>query len=258
MTTLAKMASGALLAASLAVLGGLANTVSAANTSNEYCGDLKNAYGPYDYRKGKSEFAENLNLVEVGHFNSDVENGIKGITGTLGQELDYALRAFPNHARALDTLQRVALRDRVYILPGARRPVECYFNRAVRFAPDDPAVYSLYGNYLSGLGRGKEALNMFATAAALDPENPTLNYNLGLLHFKDKNYQLANKYAQIAYAAGFPLPGLKKMLTEAGKWDVSAAPPPKEAKPDPDSEPEGQPESKPAPESATPPEARKD
>lgn len=266
MTSLAKMGYGALLAAALAGLGGLAGTAHAASTSDEYCGELRNAYGPYDYRKGKSDFAENLALVEAGHFNSDVERGIKGQSGLIGQDLDYALRAFPNHARALNTLQRVALRDRVLFLPGGRRPVECYFNRAIRFAPDDPAVYTLYGNYLSGLGRSKDALGMFGTAATLDPENPTINYNLGLLHFKNKNYTLANKYAQIAYASGFPLPGLKKMLTEAGQWDVSAAPPPKPAAPAPDAEPNGEPnggpngepDAKPDSKADTPPETRKD
>lgn len=250
MKTLAKIAAGALLAAGMV---GLAAPAGAATASDAYCGDLQNAYGPFDYRKGKSDFAENLALVERGHFNSDVERGIKGMSGTLGQDLDYALRAFPNHAPALNTLQRVALRDRVYILPGGRRPVECYFNRAIRFAPDDPAVYALYGNYLSSLGRTKEALNMFAGAALLDADNPTINYNLGLLHFKTKNHVLANKYAQKAYAAGFPLPGLKKMLTEAGHWDVSAAPPPKPAAA-PDGEPAGEAE----PAAAKPAEPKQD
>lgn len=239
MTSIVRMTARALLAACLAGWGG---TASALDTNDQYCGDLQNAYGPFDYRKGKSDFAPNLRLVERGHFTADVERGIKGSTGTLGQDLDYALRAFPNHVGALNTMQRVALRDRVHTLPGINRPVECYFNRAVRFAPDDAAVYTLYGNYLSALGRSKEALSMFGTAANLDPDNPTVNYNLGLLHFKTKNYPLANKYAQIAYAAGFPLPGLKKLLTDAGQWDVSAAPPPKPAAPAPDGEPEARPD----------------
>lgn len=258
MTTLAKMAAGALLAAGLAGLAPSAGAAGPTGTSDAFCGDLKNAYGPYDYRRGRTDFRENLILVENGHFTSDVQRGIKGSTGTLGQDLDYALRAFPNHAPALDTLQRIALRDRVYILPGGRRPVECYFNRAIRFAADDPAVYAVYGNYLSALGRTADALNMFATAATLDPENPTVNYNLGLLHFKSKHPELANKYAQKAYALGFPLPGLKRLLVEAGKWDESAAPAPKPATPAAAAEQGGAAEAKPEAADQAAPEASKD
>lgn len=191
-----------------------------------YCGNLDNAYGPYDYRKGAGELAFNLRLVEGAHFTADVENGIKGNASTLGGDIDYTLRAFPNHPVALNTVIRVAARDRKSLyLPGGRRPVECYFDRAVRFAPDDPATHTLYGSYLLSVGRDAEALPRYLTAAELDPDNPSTNYNLGLVYFKNKDMANANRYAQKAYALGFPLPGLKNMLVQAGKWDVSAAPP---------------------------------
>lgn len=225
------------IAAALLLAGGLADLAGAANVNDAYCGELSNAYGPYDFRKGRTDFAANLALVEHAHFNQEVEHGLRGISSTLGGDLDYTLRAFPNHPRALSTMDRAALRDRTFVVRGAPRPAECYFNRALRFAPDDPAVYAVYGNYVAVRGRNEEALKLYAHAVILDPENPTLNYNLGLQYFKAKNFTLANKYAQKAYAAGFPLPGLKNMLTQAGKWDVAAAPPPKPAAPAPDSEP---------------------
>lgn len=209
-----------------------------------YCGSLDNAYGPYDYRKGKSEHANSLKLVESAHFAGDVENGIRGISGTLEGDLDYTLRAFPNHHGALRTLMRVAARvpnTVILYLPRGSRPVECYFDRAQRFAPDDPAVYSLYGSYLLSVGRHTEALAKYATAVQLDPDNPTATYNLGLLYYKNKDMAQANKYAQRAYALGFPLPGLKNLLVAAGKWDPSVAPPPAAAQAVPEAGPEAVP-----------------
>ena len=41
------------------------------------------------------------------------------------------------------------------------------------------------------------------------PEDPTYNYNLGLVYYKTKQFKEANEHAHKAYALGFPLPGLK-------------------------------------------------
>lgn len=210
-------------AAALATLGLPAQ---AAGKNEPYCGSLSNAYGPYDYRKGATELAFNLKLVEDFHFTPEVENGVRGTSGTLAGDLDYTLRAFPNHPGALNTVIRVASRDRkTPFLPQGKRPVECYFDRAVRFAPDDPAAHTLYGSFLLSMGREAEALPRYLTAVELDPDNPSTNYNMGLVYFKNKDMAKANQYAQKAYALGFPLPGLKSMLVQAGKWDESAAPP---------------------------------
>jgi tetratricopeptide (TPR) repeat protein len=189
-------------------------SVQAAN----FCGELKNAFGPFDYRK-RAEFAAQFDLVEGAHFTSDVENGIKGNTSTIGGDLDYTLRAIPNHHRALASLARYAVRTKEVKLAHATYPVACYFERAVRMAPDDGDVRAEYGNYLFALGESEKAFEMYKDAVAMAPDNATFNYNLGLAYLKAKNYEQANTYAHKAYALGFPLPGLKNMLTAAGKWD---------------------------------------
>ena len=190
---------------------------SSSSYADNYCGELANAYGPFDYRK--AEFAPNLHIVEMAHFTSDVEQGIKGNAGYLGGDLDYTLRAFPNHHRALATMARLGLKDKTVRVNQAKYPVECYFNRAIRFAPDDGVVHGAYGNYLFALGQTDKALVEFNQAVALEPENATINYNIGLAFLKEKNFEQANKYAKKAYALGFPLPGLKNKLIEAGKWE---------------------------------------
>jgi hypothetical protein len=202
---------------SLSILLLASGSLQAAN----FCGDLKNGYGPFDYRK-RAEFAREFETVEGAHFTEEVENGTKGSSGYIGGDLDYTLRAIPNHHRALAAMVRIALRQKTIMVSGAKYPVECYFNRAVRLAPDDGAVLAAYGNYLFALGKSDQAFPMFRDAAALEPEDPTIAYNLGLAYFRKKDYSQALVFAKQAYAKNFPLPGLKNKLIEAGKWDDKA------------------------------------
>src|SRR5437867_1540176 len=63
------------------------------------CGNpFQNAYGPFDYRTATGD---QKTIVEAHHFTSEVESLHAGITGSIGAEIDYTLRAFPNHPRAL-------------------------------------------------------------------------------------------------------------------------------------------------------------
>lgn len=188
--------------------------------ADNYCGDLRNAYGPFDYAK-RNEFQHEFRLVEGGHFTSDVEKLIKGHTGTLGGDLDYVLRAIPNHPRALASIAKLGLRERATQLPGAKWSVECYFDRATRFKPEDATVRGLYGSYLYKLGRADAAVQQLSEAVRLDPDNATANHNLGLVYFQKKDYEKAALHAKKADALGFPLPGLKNKLIELGKWDAT-------------------------------------
>jgi tetratricopeptide (TPR) repeat protein len=184
-------------------------------SAGQFCGPLENHYGPYDYRTDKGK----LPIVDHAHFTEPVEAGIRGSTGDeVGGDLDYTLRAFPNHHRALATLARIALRDKTLQVKQTKWPVECYFLRAEQFAPDDAAVHTSYGSYLFGVGQHEKALNEYKQALALDPENPTINYNLGLAYVKKNDYEHALQHARKAYDQGYPLPGLKNQLVKAGKW----------------------------------------
>ena len=184
-----------------------------------YCGELDNAYGPFDYRTR----ADKLKVVETYHFTDEVKRGSGGSNTFIGSNLDYVLRAFPNHAPALAVMARAGQLKKKYKLPGAKYAVECYFERAVRFAPDDGHARAAYGGYLYGLGRLDEAMAQYDQAVQMLPEDAGVNYNAGLLQFKKKNYAAANQLAQKAYGLGFPLPGLKNMLVGSGHWQELAA-----------------------------------
>jgi tetratricopeptide (TPR) repeat protein len=203
-----------------------ATLLAAEAAAKPYCGALENGYGPYDFRQTNPEQRK---IVEDFHFTEQVEHGIRGNTGSLGADLDYTLRVYPNHVRALDTLVRLAPRARGGQLHGTKFPLECYFERAVRFQPSDGAAWALYARYLYAVGQEGRALPMLEQAVQVEPDNPTLNYNYGLALAKRKQYAAALPYAQKAYAKSFPLPGLKQMLVTAGQWQEP--PPAPEAAP---------------------------
>jgi tetratricopeptide (TPR) repeat protein len=187
-----------------------------------FCGELKNAFGPFDYRKAASLPFE-INIVEIAHFTPDVENNIKGNSGTIAGDLDYTLRAWPNHHRALASMSRQGMIEKTVQPKGAHFPVDCYFLRAFEWAPDDGMVHAIYGNHMFAKGKTDEALREFKRAVELEPDNPTINYNAGLAYIKTKDYDKALMHAKKAYAQNFPLPGLKNKLKALGKWDDAPA-----------------------------------
>lgn len=178
--------------------------------------DGNNFNRPLDYRDRIGE-AANLHMVEVRHFTPEVEGLIKGNTGSLVLDIDYTLRQIPNHYRALSAMARYQLQN--------PRPdnagwytVECYFERALAFTPDDPNIYVIYAVYLHRKKDYEKALEFYSEAARLGLDTAEYHYNLGLLYFDMKDFAKARKEADKAYGRKYPLPGLKNKLQRAGKW----------------------------------------
>jgi tetratricopeptide (TPR) repeat protein len=188
----------------------------AANAQGAYdvCGSLQNPYGPFDYRTHRDK----LEIVERYHFTSRVETLEGGQSGMIGADLDYTLRASPNHHRALMSMVNYMIRNHTDRVRGAHYSMECYFERAIRFAPTDGTVYMIYGTYLFRTGAKDKALKEFETAEKYVGDNANLHYNLGLVYLDAKDYEKALAHAQRAYALGFQLPGLRNKLIAAGKW----------------------------------------
>ena len=185
-----------------------------------YCGELTEAYGATggDYTNSDDR-QKKLPIVEKFHFTPNVENLTAGASGHLGADLTYTLQRFPNHHRALASFAKLGLRDKTAKPRGAHFSVGCAFDRAIRFKPSDGTVRMIYSNYLMKMGKNDEAFAQLKEASNLQPEDPTINYNLGLLYVQKKDYEQARTYAKKAYELGFPLPGLKNKLVEAGKWE---------------------------------------
>jgi Flp pilus assembly protein TadD len=114
---------------------------------------------------------------------------------------------------------KLAQRDKTLKPKGAQFSIECFFDRAIRFKPNDAIVRMVYATYLLQAAQPDRATEQLALAAELQPDDPTINYNLGLLYVKKKDYEQARTHAKKAYEQGFPLPGLRNQLIQAGKWE---------------------------------------
>lgn len=181
------------------------------------CNGKAMTYGPFDYRQ-RGKYSYELSLVEGAHFNGNVEALISGAKQkhNLTGDIDYTLRAFPNHHRALNTLTRYRMRRGSL---GEERPLsktECYFQRALYFAPDDGTTHLLYAIFLHKLDKLEASLKSYRQAEKLQPKNIEVKYNLGLLLVDMKRYEEAIQYAKQAYAKRYPLQGLKNRLKRKG------------------------------------------
>jgi tetratricopeptide (TPR) repeat protein len=186
------------------------------------CGDLATSYGPFDYRTATAD--EKL-LVEGAHFTPNVERLIRGKTATVpGPDIAYTLRVYPNHPRALHSMMNLGFNNKTDKPEGSTYSVQCWFERAERFMPDDGTVQMLFGIYVLRKGDPRGAIAKFKRAQELSGESANLNYNLGLAYFDLRDYDNALDRARAAYRLGFPLPGLRKKLEGVGKWQPVEAP----------------------------------
>ncbi|TWI69000.1 hypothetical protein IP91_00065 [Pseudoduganella lurida] len=187
----------------------------AAHGAND-CPPFNNTITGGDYTN--PEHRSRLDVVERFHFTPQVERLERGQSGYLGGDLGYTLEHFANHHRALASLARLALREKSSRPKGSKYSIECYFDRAIRFRPDDARVRAIFGGYLLALNQEEAALVQLEEAARLEPANATNQYNLGLVYVRRKEYDKALGAAKLAYGQGFPLPGLKNKLAAAGRW----------------------------------------
>jgi tetratricopeptide (TPR) repeat protein len=204
-------------------LGFLVHSHSRADVNDYVCGPLTNTHGPYDYRYEWKDKDKKVDI-DTAHLPPQVVNLVRGNTSVyIGHDLDYALRAFPNHHVALMAMARLGEKEKTAKPAGANFVVECYFQRAVRFSNDDAIVRILYASYLSKAGKRVEALNQLSEAARLGSDSANANYNMGLIYYDLKEYEKALYHAQEAYRLGFPLLGLRDKLKRAGKWNEPVA-----------------------------------
>ncbi len=159
-----------------------------------------------------------ISQIEGHHFDADTENLIRGMTGSIGADIDFLVRYSPNHHRGLAALVRLALRDKTPKPNGLLIPVECYLLRGIEFKPTDAEVYKIYATYLARLNRNDEALTRFEQAEKLAPDDPVIAYNIGLLLTEKRDFERARTYAHKAYAGGLQFPGLRDKLARQGQW----------------------------------------
>lgn len=182
--------------------------------SAEQCPPIRTEDLVWDYNDSRSEYR--INGVEMNHFNEDVEHLRKGMTAPLPRDIDFVLRYVPNHYRALTSMAEWQSRN-----PGLMNTettvlsVDCYFQRAITFRPSDSRLHVLYAVYLQKNKRLNDAREQYDLVAGTEDETADVFYNRGLLELDLGNIEAAKKYADQAYALGYPLPGLKNRLNKA-------------------------------------------
>jgi len=201
----------------VSLLNGLFAAIpSIAQTGDPACGPLANSFGPFDYR---TERGEKLHMVEGAHFLPYIEMLVRGKTNlTPGPDIAYTLRAFPNNHRALLAMMRLGEKENRPKPGGSTYTVECWFNRAVQFRPDDTTVRMIYSTYLSKNKRVPEAVTQLEQATAMAKDNPFTHYNIGLVYFDMQIYDKALMQAHRAIALGFERTQLRDLLEKAGQW----------------------------------------
>jgi tetratricopeptide (TPR) repeat protein len=181
------------------------------------CGTLRSAgqYGPYDYRTDRDK----LPIVLGAHFTPEVEALIRGTTSARpGHDIDYTLRAIPNNHRALIAMMRLAEKEKTTQPSGSHYSVQCWFERAIQFSPDDTIVRMIYSTYLNSKGRLPEAITQLEIATSYAKDNAFTHYNIGLHYFDIKDYDKALLSAHQAMQLGFTQTALKERLISVGKW----------------------------------------
>ena len=211
-----------------AALLGIPTLAQAQSANSSGCGALFSAgqYGPYDFRTDKDK----LPIVLGAHFTPEVESLIRGkSSGTPGGDIDYTLRAIPNYPNALIAMMRLAEKEKKPQPNGSHYTVECWFERALKFRPDDNVARMIYATFLAKDGRTPQALEQLDRVTATAGDNAFTHYNAGLIYFNIKDFDKALSQAHKALALGLPRTELADQLKTAGKWTEPTASDPSSA-----------------------------
>lgn len=182
------------------------------------CGSLFNSVGPFDYRMRHSTPERTWDDQDTtrNHYDPAYQRMKQGeFSQPVMADIDFLLREFPNHYPALQLLMEYHFAGGH---PYSFRTPECYFERARRFRPDDLTVIMYEAYFWLKKGDRERAAHAYQDALVLQPDSADANYNYGLLLANEGDYERALGYAQKAYAAGYPLAGLRRKLEKVGKW----------------------------------------
>lgn len=184
------------------------------------CNGNEMNYGPFDYSNSEHR-TQKLPIVEHYHFTDEVRALRRGKSGSIIGDINYTLTAFPNHIKALESLvnyEKILRVDKVK--NSLETPVECYFMRAINFAPDDAVVIAYYAIYLKDNQKYEQAEKFYNSAIKLAPDKMAIRNSFGIFLAKQRKYNQALEQAKVIYEAGFPQQKLKQLLIEAKAWDL--------------------------------------
>ncbi len=209
--------------------------------------DVDGQFGPYDYYRPPAEPRGAIALVEREHLGFKVaEQMFKKDYCGYYLNLDYTLRAFPNHPKALPMMAKFleshstcppSRKTEVTVEAAAialesgtwqERNMEYYYGTAIHFVTEDTRVipkhaetHVLYGDWLRKNGEYGKAQKQYETALALKPGSADAHYGMGLMYLDQNNSAKAAEYAKKAYTLGKPPAELRDRLVASGVWQAT-------------------------------------
>lgn len=183
---------------------------------------IEGKHGPFDYRSADLAARK---LVEKPHFDEHYQAYRLGkkkfrkqydsIIETPAAGFGYTLWAFPNHHVALAAIENLGDKQRTDKLDGLPLRVRCYFERAVKFVPDDGLVRALYGYYYGRRGDPARAEMQISAAIDLRPDDVNVRLYTATAYLELGLPDKAVEHVEAAYALGYPFPGLRQRLDKA-------------------------------------------
>lgn len=201
----------------LAVLAAFGSPVAAQAVEVNPCGPLQRepgGYGPFDYRTQRDK----LEIVERFHFTPQVEALLRGQSASITQDLSYLMRTSPNHHRGLIAIVRLVEREKSFQPRDLQYSIDCYFDRAVRFAPDDTVVRVLFARHLAATNRKDQAKTQLDVAATHADERALTHFNIGLAYYDLGSFDKALQHAHRARSLGLTRTELEDKLRSSGNW----------------------------------------
>jgi tetratricopeptide (TPR) repeat protein len=158
--------------------------------------------------------AQTLRNAELYHIGPGIDR-MKGknYPGAL-QDFQFILDVFPNHPQALALLSDLC--DLQWRAPQC--DIDSRFEAAIARNENAAPTYLIYGMHLQRRNQLPQAVESYKKSISINPNSANAHYNLALAYFDQKQLEQSNREAQIAYALGIPLPGLKDKLTRAKAW----------------------------------------
>jgi Tfp pilus assembly protein PilF len=100
--------------------------------------------------------------------------------------------------------------------------LDCYFDRAIRYRPDDTVVRSIYAMFLNKKSRKDEAMRQLELAMPYANENPVSLHTIGTVYLELGEFDRALTQAHKARSMGLEWPALENALKAAGHWKEPA------------------------------------
>ncbi len=165
--------------------------------------------------------------ITINHCNATVQalrGDIHGNPRFIMNDINYTLERVPNHRQCLAAVVKYQAKKGYPFYPEQVRfpTAECYLLNAQQLFPKDTYVVSLMGVNQFTRQDYDAAAKTFESVLEQQPNNAEVHYNLGLTYFALKDYSRSAKAATEAYRLGFPLPGLKRKLSQVGAWPPAA------------------------------------